>query len=101
MKEKESHSTIKEMKRDGFYLAITGFIFIVLSCSLFLLDQINFGLLCLSVSVLLFFMSLLVGIKIHGRYVQELVCKINNKTWEDFCNCPKCKAQHNLRSGSR
>ena len=99
MKEIEKHETVKQLKKEGFWIAMSGCFFSVLSGSFFAIEYINYGLMCLTVAIVLFCMCLLVAVKIHSRYTQELILKINGKKWEDYCDCDECKAQRNLDKG--
>ncbi len=92
MKNKEKHSTIKEMKNEGLILCLSASVITILTGSFFFFGDINYGLTSLSASIILFVMGLLVAIKIHSRYGQELLLKINGKTWEMFCSCDYCLA---------
>ena len=98
MTDKEKHGTIKRMKNEGVIFGSMGLIIIALACAFFVLDQFDFGLISLSISVFLFFMCLLVAIKIHARYTQVLILKLNNKTWEDLCDCYECVQKRGSQS---
>ena len=96
MKDKERHLTIKEMKKDGFSLGMIGFVIGMISGVFFFFNVTNYALLLLTATIILFFMALLVAVKLHGRYNQELLLKINGKKWEDYCPCSECLAQQKI-----
>lgn len=90
MTDREKHETAKNLKKEGFWFAIIGSLSAIVSGGFFFLGEFGYGLICLVMALILFFMSLLVAIKIHARYTQLLILKLNNKTWEDSCDCYEC-----------
>ena len=78
------------MKRDGIICCTIFLCAMMVSAFLSLIGLSNYGLAVLAGGLILGLMGLLVAIKLHGRYVQNLILLLNNKTFEETCDCKSC-----------
>lgn len=98
MKNQEKHSTVQGMRTDALIIFCICFISAVIAGSFFVTDEINYGLLVSLITLVSGIMLVIIAVKIHSRHVQELLLKINGKTWEEYCLCDYCLSQRNSKS---
>lgn len=86
----EKHETTKEIVQSTLLVVYFGIGALILSMVLFLFDFLNYGMVSLTLMIFFFFVGLLGASKIYSRHVQELLLKMHNKKWDDYCECYDC-----------
>lgn len=85
------HETTKELQREASWTFVLFIGLLIGGLVGFVLINSSFAVPLFALSSVFGFVTIIITIKIHTRYVQELLCKINNKKLLDYCECDFCK----------
>lgn len=94
----KQHDSKKEMKILGFFYLVFTVIGFAGSVILFYQNDLMNGLIFISIMIMMGIFTKQQDDDLDKRRMEEFICKVNGKNWEDFCNCEKCKAQQSLDS---
>ena len=85
------HETTKEIKNNCEVLIVAFFITLIFDAVFVGFGFIMYAAIISILAAAFGFFGIIFVIKIHNRYANELLCKINNKKLLDYCECDFCK----------
>ena len=85
------HETTKEIRTNCELFIFAFFITLIFAAILVGFGYIMYAVMISILAAAFGFFGIVCAIKIHSRHTQELLCKISNKRFLDYCECDFCK----------
>lgn len=96
----KQHETKQNMKVASSMFLIFSVIGFLASVIFFTQNEFMNGLIFLSIMIMMAIFTKQTDDDLNKRSLEEFICKMNGKKWEDYCSCEKCKAQQTFHNES-